>query len=107
MKIESSELLTNPLVAAVAGSLVGLRALPGATLPEKLATVGAGFALAAFAGPAVVEHMGIVSPKVGAGVIFVIGAAGLVIFNSFIEGIKRTDLGAWLSSWLPKRGGGQ
>lgn len=104
-KIEFSEILTHPVVAAAVGAIVGLRALPGASVPEKIANVTAGFAIAAWAGTAAVEYMGIASPKLASGAIFVTGATGLVVFNAIIEAIKRTDLAAWLSGWRPKRGG--
>lgn len=109
MKFEWSDLLTHPTVAAAVGAIVGLKALPGSSYVEKAGNVGAGFALAAFGGPAMVESMGIVSAKVGAGVVFVIGAAGLVVFNAAIEAIKRSDAFTraidWALSLLPgKRG---
>lgn len=107
MKLELSEILTHPVVAAAVGAVVGLRALPGTSIVEKLANVGAGFAIAAWGGAAAVDYMAIASPKLASGMIFVIGAVGLVVFNAVIEAIKRTDLGAWVSSWLPRRGGGQ
>jgi hypothetical protein len=112
MKIEIGELLTNPIVAAGAGALVGLKALPGATLLERISNAFAGFAFASFAGPAVVDHIGVVGPNIRSGIIFIIGAAGLVIFNAVIEGIKKTDFGARIGdaidrlfSWLPRKGG--
>jgi hypothetical protein len=112
MKPELSDLLSHPIVAAAAGSLVGLKALPGASVTERLCNVAAGFAFAAFAGPAVVDHIGVISPNVKSGIIFIIGAAGLVIFNAVIEGIKKTDVGLHIGSafdrllsWLPKKGG--
>lgn len=107
MKIEFSEILTHPVVAAAVGAIVGLRALPGTSIVEKLANVGAGFAIAAFAGGALVDQMAIVSPKLVAGMIFVVGATGLVVFNAIVEAIKRTDLAAWVAGWLPGRKGGQ
>jgi hypothetical protein len=109
MKIEIGELLTNPIVAAGAGALVGLKALPGATLLERISNAFAGFAFASFAGPAVVDHIGVVGPNIRSGIIFIIGAAGLVIFNAVI---KKTDFGARIGdaidrlfSWLPRKGG--
>jgi hypothetical protein len=107
MKFELSEVLTHPVVAAAVGAVVGLRALPGTSMLEKAANVGAGFAIAAWGGAAAVDYMQIASPKLASGMIFVIGAVGLVIFNALVEAIKNTDLGAWLGSWLPRRKGGE
>lgn len=105
MKLELSEILTHPVVAAAAGALLGLKALPGTSIPEKLANVAAGFLLAAWGGAALVEYLVIASPKISAGVIFMVGAAGLVVFDSFIQAFKRTDLAACILSWLPRRRG--
>ena len=107
MKLELTELLTHPVVAAAVGAAVGLRALPGATLPERAANLAAGFALAAWGGSAVVDYMNIDSPKIAAGMIFITGATGLVVFGAIIEGIKKTDLAAWITAWLPGKKGGE
>lgn len=104
MKFELSDLLTHPVIAAAAGSLVALRALPGTSYAEKFANLAAGFAIAAWGGPAIVDWLSIAGPKLASGVIFVCGATGLVAANAVWEGIRHVDLGAWLMSWLPRRG---
>ena len=95
----------HPMVAAAAGALVGLRALPGSSYIEKFSNVSAGFAIAAWGGPAIVDYLVITSPRVASGMVFICGATGLVVANSLWEAIKRTDIAAWISSWLPKKGG--
>lgn len=99
--------LAHPAIAAALGSVLGLKAIPGASLLEKVSNLAAGWALAVYAGPALVEYMEISSLKIAAGVIFAIGATGLVVFNAVIEAIKRTDLAAWVMQWLPGKKGGQ
>lgn len=94
----------HPVVAAAVGSAVGLRAIAGATLVQRLLNLGASFAFAVYAGPAVLEHMQISSARISAGIIFATGATGLVVFNAIVEAIKQTDLAAWLRGWLPNRG---
>ena len=103
MKIEFGEIVTHPVLAAVCGALLGLKALPGASIWERLANVGAGFVIAVFAGPALVDYMEVSSPNIGAGIIFGLGSAGLVIFGAVIDAIRRTDLVAWVAGWLPRR----
>jgi hypothetical protein len=105
MKAELQEIFAHPVVAAAAGALVGLRALPGTSYIEKLANVSCGFAIAAWGGPALVDWLVITSPRVASGMIFICGATGLVVANALWEAIKRTDFAAWIMSWLPKRGG--
>lgn len=99
--------LAHPAVAAALGSALGLKALPGVSIVEKLLNLGASFALAVYAGPALVEYMGVTSLKVAAAVIFAVGATGLVVFNAAIDALKKTDLAAWVAGWLPGRKGGQ
>jgi hypothetical protein len=111
MKLELNELLTHPVVAAAAGSLLGLKALPGTSAPEKVANVAAGFMLAAWGGAALVEYLQIASLRIAAGVIFMVGAAGLVVFDALIQAFKRTDLAGHIldtaKTWLPRRKGGE
>lgn len=107
MKLELSEFLTHPVVAAAAGALLGLKALPGESIANKLANVFAGFLLAAWGGAALVEYLEIVNIKIAAGCIFMTGAAGLVVFDSLIQAVKQTNVAAYVMSWLPKRKGGE
>jgi hypothetical protein len=104
---EILDLALHPVVAAAVGAIVALKAIPGTGYPEKALNVGASFALAVYAGPALVEYMEVTSLKIAAGVIFAIGATGLVVFNAIIEAVKRTDLAAYVMSWLPGRKGGR
>lgn len=96
--------LSNPVIAAAAGALVGLRALPGSSYLEKASNMAAGFAIAAFGGPALVEYLGVQSAKLGSGIVFVCGAVGLVVANAVWEGVKHIDLAGIVSGWLRKKG---
>jgi hypothetical protein len=101
----SPDLWTHPAVAAAAGSLVGLRAMPGSTLVEKLFNLGASFLLAVYAAPWVIDQMNVTSARLSAGIIFGMGATGLVVFNAVVEAFKKTDLAAYIAGWLPRRKG--
>ncbi len=101
------DVIAHPAVAAAVGAIVALRALPGANRAERLANASAGFAIAYFGGTALIEYLPIGSPRLASGVVFIVGAMGLVIFDAVISGIKRTDLAAWIMSNLPGRKGGQ
>lgn len=90
----------HPAVAAAAGSILGLRAMPGASLGEKIINLGLGFLFALFIGPLIVETMSVTNHRVSAGIIFAAGAAGLVVFGAVIDGIKQTPLGPVFSGWL-------
>jgi hypothetical protein len=106
MKIELGELASQALPAA-AGAFVSLRALPGATLAQRITNFAAGVSIAAFGAPALIEHMQIQSAAIGGAIIFITGATGLVAFDALIEAIKKTDFVAWIAGWLPGRKGGQ
>lgn len=105
MKFGFEDLTAEPWFVAAAGSMLGLKAMPGASLPEKIGNLCAGFLIATFGGPALIEWLPINSPKLAAFAIFGLGACGLVLWASLIEGIRRTDFGAWLTNWLPRRKG--
>lgn len=107
MKDQLQEFFTTPWVAAGAGAIISLRALPGASITEKLVSVGAGFLIAAYCGPALVDYMGWSNPRLAALAIFGSGSVGLVVFSGIVEGIRKTDFGAWLASWLPRKRGDQ
>lgn len=103
-----SGILTDPVVAAAIGAIVGLRAVPGTSLIEKVINVAASFAVAAYGGSALVEHMGVMNPKLSAGIIFAVGVCGLVVLGGLFEALKKTAaferVVEWGLSWLPRRG---
>ena len=101
------EWMSHPAVAAALGSALGLKAIPGASIVEKLLNLVAGWAAAVYGGLALIDYMGLSSRPIGAFMIFGVGATGLVVFNAIIEAIKRTDLAAWVLGWLPGKKGGQ
>jgi hypothetical protein len=106
MKTEiSPDLWTHPAVAAAAGSLVGLRAMPGTSIVEKLFNLTASFLLAVYVAPWAIDHMNVTSTRLAAGIIFGMGATGLVVFNAVVEAFKKTDLAAYVAGWLPRRKG--
>lgn len=104
---EFNEWLTHPVIAAALGAIVGLRAVPGASLPEKLSNVALSFAIASYGGPALVAHMGVSNAQLGAGIIFAVGVTGLVALGGLFEAIKKTAaferVIEWALSWLPRR----
>lgn len=102
MNLEPDQITTNTWVAALAGAILGLKAIPGGTFLERLANVLFGFLLAVFLGPAAVDYLHVVSVKIASGLTFAVGAAGLVIFAAVIDGIKQTQLSAIISSWFSR-----
>jgi hypothetical protein len=104
---EFNDLLAHPVVAAALGAIVGLRALPGASLIEKVGNVAISFAIASYGGSALVAHMEVKSPQLQAGIIFAVGVTGLVTLGGLFEAVKKTAaferVVEWGLSWLPRR----
>ena len=105
MKIppEWTDYALHPVVASAVGAIVGLKAIPGSSLAERIGNVVASFALAVYGGTALVEQMGVSSLKIGAAIVFLVGAAGMVVFNAVVEALKQTDFKGWIANWLPAR----
>lgn len=97
------EIVTNPFTAAVAGAVVGLKAVPGTTFLERLANVVLGTLIAVFTGPALVEYLHVTSMKVAAGLTFAVGTAGLVAFSAIMDGIKQTPVRDIIVGWIARR----
>lgn len=97
----------HQFIAAAAGSAVGLYAVPGESIWARVANILAGFVIAIFAGPALIEYLGITSLRVSAGLIFIVGSTGLVVFNAVVEAVKKMDLAEWIRGWMPGKKGGQ
>lgn len=89
--------------AAALGSVLGLRALPGQSLAEKAWNLCCGFLLAVYLGPAAAEYWEVHSPRLVAAIVFLAGAAGLVLFGAVIEGIRQTSFGDLILSYLAPR----
>jgi len=96
---------SNPYVAALAGAILGLRAIPGGTTVQRVTNLLFGFLLAVFVGPALVEYQHITSLRLAAGLIFAVGAGGLVAFAAIIDGVRETKFAAILTGWLSRNKG--
>lgn len=103
MDIKPDHLINNPFVPAAVGALVGLKAMPGTSLWEKVTNLALGFGFAVFVGPATADWLDVTSPRVHAGIVFACGAAGLVAFSAVMEGIKSTQFGQIITGWLSRR----
>jgi hypothetical protein len=93
----------NPYVASFAGALLGLKAIPGTTLLERVANLLLGFLLAIFAGPALVDYLHVDSVRIASAIVFACGAGGLVAFAAVMDGVRQVQFGAILTGWLRKK----
>lgn len=97
-------LVGNQYLAALAGAILGLKAIPGVSFRERLANLLMGALLAIYLGPAMVDYLHIQSVRVASGITFALGAAGLVAFAAIMDGIRQTQFGAIIASWLTRKG---
>lgn len=104
MSIEPEQITGNTYIAALAGAILGLKAVQGPSLGERFANLISGFLMAIFLGPAIVDWLHIASPRIASGITFAVGAAGLVGFAAIMEGIRQTQFGAIISGWLSRKG---
>lgn len=95
----------NTYIAALAGAILGLKAIPGASFAERAGNLLFGFLMAVFLGPAIVDWLHIASTRIASGITFATGAAGLVGFAAIMEGVRQTQFGAIISGWLSRNRG--
>lgn len=87
------EVVTHPVVAALAGSAVSVgQSFPGATAWVKMTNGAIAFTLAIYGGPAFNEVRGIESKTVGAFIILMTAICGLILTNTLLEYLKTTKL---------------
>lgn len=104
MNLDPDTVTGNTFVAALAGAILGLKAVPGASYMERLSNLMFGFLLAVYGGPALVDYLHVTSQKLASGLVFAVGAGGLVVFAALVDGVRQTPLGAIISGWFTRRG---
>lgn len=86
-------LLANPLVSGLLGSIIGLRAMSGATWWLRACNLGGGWACAILFGPAIAAWLGMLdTPHAFAGVVGATGAFGLVVVDGIIRYVQETPI---------------
>jgi len=104
MSVDPDTITGNSYIAALAGAILGLKAIPGTSLYERAFNLVSGFGMAIFLGPAIIDYVHITSVRISSGVIFAVGAAGLVGFAAIIDAIKQTKFGEIISGWITRKG---
>lgn len=104
MNLDPDSITSNSYVAALAGSILGLKAIPGETAASRFSNLLFGFLLAIYGGPALVDYLHVTSVKIASGLVFAVGAGGLVVFAALLDGVRQTPLGTIISGWLSRRG---
>ena len=101
---DTEAVVNSHIVAGLLGSLVGLKWAPGATWLERVTNVAVGFGCAVYLTPGGAEWLGVESPRALAAMSFAAGMFGLSFAAAVSTGIRETEVGAIISSWLTRRG---
>jgi hypothetical protein len=102
-------LLANPFISGLLGSIIGLRAMSGASWWLRACNLFGGWACAILFGPAIAASLGMLdTPHAFAGVVGATGAFGLVAVDGFIRYLQETPIIDVLTRLLNVfRGGGK
>ena len=106
MDLDVDRLARSHLFVGALGSIAALKFAPGLSWPERVFNVGAGIACAVIVGPALIEWLPALGPRMQAGLIFAVGMFGLSVAAAVMDGIRGLNLAEIIGAWLPRRGRG-
>lgn len=98
MDFDPDRILKNPFAIGALGSLVALRASPGATWPERAFNIMSGALLSGFFGPMVAEYFGLSTPAMQSGTAFAVGLFGMHFVATtmvWLKDLKLADVVPW------------
>ena len=97
-----SDITGNPFAAGAFGALVGLKSMPGATWWERFLHLMSGAVFAGFGTPALTEWLHMTSAAQMSFLAFAVGAFGVAIFNSVLEGVRATNWWAVVAAYASR-----
>lgn len=103
MEINIPEAVKSPEMAGIAGALVGLKFLPGATWAERVFNLFAGILCAAFGAPGIVEWLHINNKAILMACAFLVGLFGLSLCSAVVDAIKNLQLAEIIKGWISRR----
>lgn len=95
-----SAISRNPFVVGALGAILALRAVPGATLPERIFNVFGGSVCAGYSTPFLAEWMGWKSDSVISFASLIIGLAAMTLVAEFILALKTIKWGELLTNLI-------
>jgi len=104
MDLEPQKILANPLMAGIAGALVGLRFAPGMSWLERITNIGSGAACAGFIAPAAGELFNLSSIRMQAALAFALGMFGMSLAAAVMQGVRDLKLAEIISGWISRKG---
>lgn len=103
MDIDPHKIITHPLMAGLAGAVVGLRFAPGLSWLERVTNVAAGAACSAFVAPASAEMLRLSSASMTGFLAFVIGMFGMSIAAALFQGLRDMKVGEIVTGWVSRK----
>ena len=100
---EPTKIAQHPIVASLLGAVVGLRFVPGQSLLSRSWNALGGFSIALYCGPIACEVMALKSVQSQAAMGFALGLFGLTLAAALVDGVRATQLGEIITSWLGRK----
>lgn len=102
--LDPERLVRSPFAAGLAGALVALRYVPGASWGERLSNVAAGALTAYFGTPALMAWLHPSSTDIGNAIAFAVGLFGVSIAAACFDVLRRLPLADIAAGWLRRPG---
>lgn len=98
-------MIHSPFVTGALGAVVtAIKFTPGATWFERAINVACGSLVAGFVTPALIDWLSVESASYSSGAAFLFGLLGMSLAAAILDGIKTTQFGEIIKSWLQRRG---
>lgn len=105
MDIDPEKMIHSPFVTGALGAVVtAIKFTPGATWFERAINVACGSLVAGFVTPALIDWLSVESASYSSGAAFLFGLLGMSLAAAILDGIKTTQFGEIIKSWLQRRG---
>lgn len=103
MDIDPHKIITNPLMAGLAGAIVGLKFAPGISWIERVTNIAAGASCSAFVAPASAEMLRLSSVSMTGFLAFIVGMFGMSIAAALLQGLRDMKVGEIITSWISRK----
>lgn len=99
---QAAKIAGHPATASLAGAVVGLRFIPGATAWARLANACGGASVSYYVAPAFAGYLHLDARGTSA-LAFVLGLVGISLADGLVQGVRSTKWGEIIESWITRR----
>lgn len=103
MDIDAHKIITHPLMAGLAGAVIGLKFAPGISWIERVTNVATGASFSAFLAPGAVEMLRLSSASMTGFLAFIIGMFGMSIAAAVFQGLRDMKVGEIVTGWISRK----